>query len=127
MKRIVLSLAFVFAAIALAEAKECVAPIDTSDFSDPGIGWGGGRCLTINELRTCVVSFGDNYYVVITVLQDLGQMEYSITNTSAGWYVDGEFNAVPGSYPIPISGDSGYYVITLFLQDGREYERLFNL
>ncbi len=59
---------------------------------------GGARSLSVSELRACVVSFGDNVYVVVTVLQDLGQMEYSITNTSTGWYIDDEFNAVPGCW-----------------------------
>ena len=81
--------------------------------------WGGARGLNISELRARIVSLGDNVYVVVTVLQDLGQMEYSITNTSTGWYLDGEFNTVPGSYPIPISGSPGFYAISFILPDGR--------
>lgn len=41
MRRILLSLAFIVVAIVSVSAKEVVAPIDTSDFSGPGIGWGG--------------------------------------------------------------------------------------
>lgn len=90
--------------------------------------WGGGpRGLNISELRARIVSFGDNVYVVVTVLQDLGQMEYSITNTSTGWYLDGEFNAVPGSYPIPISGTLGYYTVLFTLPDGRSLYGTFEL
>ena len=88
---------------------------------------GGPRSLSINELRAYVVSFGDNVYVVVTVLQDLGQMEYSITNTSTGWYIDDEFNAVPGSYPIPISGSPGFYTISFILPDGRSCYGTFEL
>lgn len=88
---------------------------------------GGGRSLIISELRACVVSFGDNVYVIVTVLQDLGQMEYSIMNTSTGWYVDGEFNALPGSYPIPISGSPGFYTISFILPDGRSCNGTFEL
>lgn len=107
-------------AIVSASAKEVVAPIDTSDFSGPGIGWGGGdRSLAINELRASVVSFGGNVYVVVTVLQNLGQMDFHITNTSTGEYLDGEFNALQGTYPIPISGSPGYYTIAFILPDGR--------
>ena len=88
---------------------------------------GGGRSLIISELRACVVSFGDNVYVIVTVLQGLGQMEYSIMNTSTGWYVDGEFNALPGSYPIPISGSPGFYTISFILPDGRSCNGTFEL
>ena len=88
---------------------------------------GGPRSLFISELRACIVSLGDNVYVVVTVLQDLGQMEYSITNTSTGWYIDDEFNAVPGSYPIPISGSPGFYTISFILPDGRSCYGSFEL
>lgn len=121
-------MAFVVVAVASASAKVAVAPIDTSDFSDPFIGWGGGdRSLTINELRASVVFFGDNIYVVVTVLQTLGQMDFCITNTNTGEYLDGEFNALPGSYPIPISGSPGYYTIAFILPDGRSFYGTFEL
>ncbi len=54
-------------------------------------------------------------------------MEYSITNTSTGWYIDDEFNAVPGSYPIPISGSPGFYTISFILPDGRSCNGTFEL
>ena len=128
MKRILLIIAIVFGANTMVGAMEHVAQIDTCDFiafgGDP---WGGGRSLIISELRACVVSFGDNVYVIVTVLQGLGQMEYSIMNTSTGWYVDGEFNALPGSYPIPISGSPGFYTISFILPDGRSCNGTFEL
>ena len=58
-------------------------------------------------------------YVLVTVTQNLGQVEFNITNSSTGEYLDGEFNALPGSYPIPISGSPGFYTITFILPDGR--------
>ena len=88
---------------------------------------GGHRSLSVSELRACVVFFGDNVYVVVTVLQNLGEVELSITNTSTGWYIDGEFNAVPGSYPIPISGSPGFYTISFILPDGRSCLGAFEL
>ena len=132
MKKIVLTLLFVFAAVVYAKASEPSAVCDTTEIipiiggDGPGMG-GGPRSIPLSEIRVCAVSFGDIVYVVVTVLQDLGQMEFSITNNSSGWYVDGEFNAVPGTYPIPISGSSGYYIVSLYLQDGREYEGMFHL
>ena len=128
MKHLFISLLFAVVAVASANAETTFsAPIDTIDFIGGGSGWGGARSLSINELRAYVVSFGDNVYVVVTVLQDLGQMEYSITNTSTGWYIDDEFNAVPGSYPIPISGSPGFYTISFILPDGRSCNGTFEL
>lgn len=112
----------------MAGAMERVAQIDTSDFivfgGDP---WGGGRGFIINELRASIVSFGGNVYVVVTVLQNLGQMDFHITNTSTGEYLDGEFNALPGTYPIPISGTPGYYTIAFILPDGRSCYGKFDI
>ena len=122
-------LAFIGAVSASAANSE-KAVCDTSDIDLRGsnFGWGGGdRSLIISELRARVVSFGDNVYVIVTVLQDLGQLEFSITNTSTGWYIDDEFNAVPGSYPIPISGSPGFYTISFILPDGRSCNGTFEL
>lgn len=131
MKKVLLliMLAFIGAVSASAAISE-KAVCDTTDVDLRGglFPWGGGdRGLIINELQARVVSFGANIYVIVTVLQDLGQMEYSITNASTGWYVDGEFNAVPGSYPIPISGSPGFYTISFILPDGRSCYGSFEL
>ena len=131
MKRLlfILILAFVGAINASAAYSE-MAVRDTSDIDlrsgNSGMG-GGERSLIINELRACVVSFGDMVYVLVTVTQNLGQVEFNITNSSTGEYLDGEFNALPGSYPIPISGSPGYYTITFILPDGRSCYGTFEL
>ena len=130
MRKKILTVLFAIAMTAFAGNNHCAfAQCDSIIFSGGGnSGMGGGpRGLTISELRACIVSFGDNVYVVVTVLQDLGQMEYSITNTSTGWYLDGEINAVPGSYPIPISGSPGFYTISFILPDGRSCYGAFTL
>ena len=129
--KLLLTIFLAFAVAVSASAKSPKMVCDTTEVI-PIFGgsypWGGGpRSLSVSELRACVVSFGDNVYVVVTVLQDLGQMEYSITNTSTGWYIDDEFNAVPGSYPIPISGSPGFYTISFILPDGRSCNGTFEL
>lgn len=131
MKRLlfILILAFVGVTNASAAYSE-MAVRDTSDIDLRGgnFPWGGGdRSLIINELRACIVSFGDMVYVLVTVTQNLGQVEFTITNSSTGEYLDGEFNALPGSYPIPISGSPGFYTITFILPDGRSCYGTFEL
>lgn len=113
--------------VLLSPRKQFVTPLTLISEVPILDGGGGDRSLIISELRACIVSFGDNVYVVVTVFQDLGQMEYSITNTSTGWYIDDEFNAVPGSYPIPISGSPGFYTISFILPDGRSCYGTFEL
>lgn len=132
MKKVILAIILAFTAAVCAGAVNPMAICDTSEVIPiiggygPGMG-GGNRGLTINELRASIVSFGDNIYVVVTVLQTLGQMDFCITNTSTGEYLDGEFNALPGSYPIPISGTPGYYTISFILPDGRSCYGTFEL
>ena len=131
MKRILLLMILAFVGVVNASAANSeVAARDTSDIDlrggNSGMG-GGDRSLSINELRACIVSFGDMIYVLVTVTQNLGQVEFTITNSSTGEYLDGEFNALPGSYPIPISGTPGYYMVLFTLLDGRSYYGSFVL
>lgn len=132
MRKVILSLfismlmgasAYALPPIEMAPADSLIDPIGGGSGS-----WGGGdRGLIINELRVSVVSFVDNYFVVVTVLQNLGQMDYCITNTNTGEFLDGEINALPGSYPIPISGSPGFYTISFILPDGRVFVGYFEL
>ena len=131
MKKVIrlIMLAFIGAVSASAAISE-KAVCDTTDVDLRGglFPWGGGdRGLIINELRVSVVSFVDNYFVVVTVLQNLGQMDFCITNTNTGEFLDGEINALPGSYPIPISGTLGYYTVLFTLPDGRSLYGTFEL
>lgn len=131
MKKVLFFLLLAFAvAVNVRAASYDMAVRDTSDIDLRGgnFPWGGGdRGLTINELRACVVYFGDEVYVLVTVLQNIGPMEFSIMNTSTGECVDGEFNASPGSYPIPVPGTTGYYTLCFILPDGRSLYGSFQL
>ena len=124
MKKVTLSILLAFTAFVYAFAINPVPARDTSQvipiIGGDGSGMGGGpRTLQISELQACVISLFGDYYIVVTVTQNLGQVEFTITNSSTGEYLDGEFNALPGSYPIPISGTPGYYMVLFTLLDGR--------
>lgn len=93
----------VFTAVAAVSAKasiDIVAPSDSIDLIGGGSGTGGGRSLFTNDLQVFVLDF-------------------TITNHSTGEYLDGELNAQPGSYPIPISGTSGLWTAVFYLSKER--------
>ena len=119
----------VLTAVAAVSAKasiNIVAPSDSIDLIGGGSGTGGGgRNLPINDLQVSVLDFFGTKLVVVTVQSNLGMVDFSITNHNTGEYLDGEFNAQPGSYPIPISGSSGNYTALFILPDGRRLEREF--
>ena len=98
---------------------------DSIFFSGVGTGTGGGRSLSINELQVFVLDICGTKLLVITVQSNLGTVDFTITNQNTGEYLDGELNAQPGSYPIPISGSSGNYTALFVLPDGRRIERVF--
>ena len=132
MKQIVLTILFAFSVAVNVGATTPKEVRDTTEIipifgGGPGGLGGGNKGLIINEVHACIVSFGDMVYVLVTVTQNLGQVEFNITNSSTGEYLDGEFNALPGSYPIPISGSPGYYTITFILPDGRSCYGTFEL
>lgn len=118
----------VFTAVAAVSAKasvEMVAPIDSLDYIGGNTGTGGGRNLSVNDLQVSVLDFLGTKLLIITVQSNLGTVDFTITNHNTGEYLDGELNAQPGSYPIPISGSSGNYTALFVLPDGRRVEREF--
>lgn len=118
----------VFTAVAAVSAKASigvVAPSDSIDLIGGGSGTGGGRSQFTNDLQVFVLDFFSTKLLVVTVQSNLGMVDFTITNHNTGEYLDGEFNAQPGSYPIPISGSSGNYTALFILPDGRRVEREF--
>ena len=118
------------AAIALAGVsyESTAQPLDSLFVEGGGSGTGGGgRNLPINDLQVSVLDFFGTKLLIVTVQSNLGTVDFCITNTSTGEYLDGEFNALPGSYPIPISGTPGYYTISFILPDGRSCYGTFEL
>lgn len=128
MKRLILTL-FLFAAVAEAsEAKTVLHSLDSLEIGGGGNGMGGGsRAPIINDLQVSAVSLFGIVYLIVTVQSNLGMMDFSITNLDTGEYLEGEFNAQSGSYPIPISNSPGHYRALFTLTDGRYYEKEFIL
>lgn len=120
----------VLTAVAAVSAKasiNIVAPSDSIDLIGGGSGTGGGRNLPINDLQVSVLDFFGTKLLIVTVQSNLGTVDFSITNHNTGEYLDGELNAQPGSYPIPISGTRGNYSAVFTLSGGRRYEKEFIL
>lgn len=112
----------VFTAVAAVSAKasiDIVAPSDSIDLIGGGSGTGGGRGLFTNDLQVFVFDFNGTKLVVVTVQSNLGTVDFTITNHSTGEYLDGELNAQPGSYPIPISGTSGLWTAVFYFSKER--------
>ena len=73
-----------------------------------------------------IVPFEANYNaeftsVLVRFIKDVGEVGISIQNLSSGEYNDYTINSKIGSIVLPISGDSGDYVITFTLQNGKQF------
>ena len=99
--------------------------LDSIIFSGGGSWGGGNKSPGINDLQISVLNFLGTKLLVVTVQSNLGMVDFTITNHNTGEYLDGELNAQPGSYPIPISGSAGNYTALFILPDGRRIEREF--
>lgn len=65
--------------------------------------------------------------VLVRFIKDVGEVEISIRNLSSGEYNDYTINSKIGSIVLPISGDSGDYVITFTLQNGKQFIGEFSI
>lgn len=65
--------------------------------------------------------------VLVRFIKDVGEVEISIHDLSSGEYNDYTINSKIGSIVLPISGDSGDYVITFTLQNGKQYIGEFSI
>ena len=86
-----------------------------------GIKPGGGRGQISSALRLFLVDDSDGVSLVFSIKQALGLIEYSVINQTTGGILSGSFYALPGSYPLPLPGTSGYYTVEFILPDGTEY------
>ena len=93
--------------------------LDSIIFSGGGSWGGGNKSPGINDLQISVLDFLGTKLIVVTVQSNLGTVDFSITNHNTGEYLDGELNAQPGSYPIPISGTSGQWSAVFILPKGQ--------
>lgn len=65
--------------------------------------------------------------VCISFLQNIGEVEVTITNVIDGDTVDYEVNSVAGSVVIPLDGGPGIYQLSILLSSGKEYIGEFEL
>lgn len=65
--------------------------------------------------------------MLVRFIKDVGEVEISIRNLSSGEYNDYTINSKIGSIVLPISGDSGDYVITFTLQNGKQFIGEFSI
>ena len=65
--------------------------------------------------------------ILLYFIADVGEVEISIHNLSSGEYNDYTVNSKVGSVVLPITGDSGYYVITFTLQNGKQFIGEFSI
>lgn len=60
-------------------------------------------------------------------IKDVGEVEISIQNLSSGEYNDYTINSKIGSIVLHISGNTGDYVITFTLQNGKQFIGEFSI
>lgn len=65
--------------------------------------------------------------VCISFLQNIGEVEVTITNIFDGDTVEYEVNSMAGSVVIPLDGGSGNYQLSILLSSGKEYVGEFEL
>lgn len=86
----------------------------------PNLGRGQVQLLFLaeyNDLWNCVI---------LTCTESCGDVTVTLTSTAGDWYQN-VFDTDDGSLLIPISGDSGHYVLTIITPDGTSYIGEFNL
>ena len=66
--------------------------------------------------------------LMFTFIADLGNVTVNVTNMSDGEWLEGTVNAQAGGTALfPMSGEAGLYILTITLQNGTEYEGLFDI
>lgn len=65
--------------------------------------------------------------VLVRFIKDVGEVEISIQNLSSGEYNDCTINTRIGSIVLPVLGNSGYYMITFTLQNGKQFIGEFSI
>ena len=67
---------------------------------------------------TCTYSGGTLHF---TFLEDLGEMEITVTNPSIGVVSVSEYDSAYGSVAVPASSESGSYLIEIVTETGEYY------
>lgn len=67
---------------------------------------------------TCIYNDGTLHF---TFLEDLGEMEITVTNPSMGVVSVSEYDSAYGSVAVPASSESGSYLIEIVTETGEYY------
>ena len=67
---------------------------------------------------TCIYNDGTLHF---TFLEDLGEMEITVTNPSMGVVSVSEYDSAYGSVAVPASSESGSYLIEIVTENGECY------
>lgn len=65
-------------------------------------------------------------YVLLGSLGDHGEVSVELTSTAGDNYST-SFDTADGAILIPVSGNAGYYVLTIITQSGQEFVGEFNI
>lgn len=80
--------------------------------------------------RTAVPFFAEYYDTLCAVMlgcsESIGDVTVRLTSTAGDWY-ETEFDTSDGMLDIPVSGESGFYTLTIRTSAGVVYQGEFNI
>lgn len=80
--------------------------------------------------RTAVPFFAEYYDTLSAVMlgcsESIGEVTVRLTSTAGDWY-ETEFDTSDGMLDIPVSGESGFYTLTIRTSAGVVYQGEFNI
>lgn len=80
--------------------------------------------------RTAVPFFAEYYDTLSAVMlgcsESIGEVTVRLTSTAGDWY-ETEFDTSDGMLDIPVSGESGFYTLTIRTSSGVVYQGEFNI
>ncbi len=119
---IVLTLGFSFNSLAVPVADDTILiPINSGDDGSTG----QPKSPTISPIYCTYSESGE--ILEFTFLSNLGNLTITVINTTSGETVSSTVDSSTGYECIPISGDSGYYVISIVSSGGNSYYGSFTL
>lgn len=86
---------------------------------------------TSNDAPRTAVPFFAEYYdtlsaVMLGCSESIGDVTVRLASTAGDWY-ETEFDTSDGMLDIPVSGDSGFYTLTIRTSAGVVYQGEFNI
>ena len=119
---ITLTLGFSFNSYAAPVSDDVILiPISSGDDGSTGL----PKSPTLSPIRC---TYSDSSAILeFTFLSNLGNLTITVVNTSSGEVVSTTVDSSLGYEALPISGDSGYYVISIVSSGGNNYYGSFTL